>query len=77
VQLLTAAEATEANESRRAERMELFATELDSATSTLTSTTAVRRGECAGEDGMEGDGELGRDVGGVTGSRSVMTRMVK
>jgi len=77
VQLLSAAGATEADEALRAERIELFATELDSATSTLTSTTAVQRGECAGEGATKGDGELGREVGGVTGSRSVMTRMVK
>ncbi len=30
-----------------------------------------------GEEGAEADGECEREVGGVTGSRSVMTRMVK
>ena len=78
VQLPTAAGATEeADEAERAERIEIFTTELDSATSMLTSTTAVRREECAGEYGMKCEGELGRDVGGVTGSRSVTTRMGK
>jgi len=75
--LLLPADAVEMDRSGRALKIELGATDVDWSTSLHTLIAAVGRGECEGEMGAMGDGELGHEVGGVTDSRSVTTRMVK
>jgi len=76
--LLSSLDATGAGSSSRAlSIVELVATELSWSASSHTSRTAEGRVEGVGVERVDSVGEDGRDVDGVTGSRSVTTRMVK
>ena len=75
---LSSLDAADAGSSSRAlSIVELVASELSWSTSPQASKTAGRMEEGVGVERVDDAGEDGREVYGVTGSRSVTTRMVK